>query len=236
MSLAAITADLETHWNRQLRRHHPTRRWHAADPVVPADPAELRRRLDDRLSPAGRDLLARIVTLATGGDHDAALVATLALLGRIVRCEQRFTPSNSVHCVDYRTFAAAVWEAVVTEARPERRWLAEAIAQRAWRSVRKDICPYREAPALDWRADTGSSSAPVDDTAISHVAVGTLLDQLVAAGALNPRGRRIVEHLAAGGDGLRRDPRRGPRAAATERLRTVRPLRADARVRLALTA
>lgn len=235
MSLASITADLETHWNRRVRRSQPTGRWHSSDPAVPADPTELRRRLDARLSPAGRDLLARVVTLATVGDHDAALIATLTLLGRIVRCEQRFTPTNSVHCVDYETFAAAVWEAVVTEARPDRPWLAEAIAQRAWRSVRKDTCPYREQPALD--AHVADRSGPrVEEVATSHVVVDTLLDQLVADGSLNARGRRIVEHLAAGGDGLRRDPRRGPRAAATERLRTVRPLRADARVRLALTA
>lgn len=236
MSLAAITADLETDWARRLRRDHPTRRWHAADAAVPADPVELRRRLDDRLSPAGRDLLGRIVTLAVDGDHDASLIATLTLLGRIVRCEQRFTPSMSAHCVDYRTFAAAVWEAVVTEPRPQRRWLAEAIAQRAWRSVRKDTCPYREQPTVEFRTQrTERGGVRVDEQATSQVALDALLDELVTDGSLNARGRRIVEHLAAGGDGLRRSPGRGPRAAATERLRTVRPLRHPA-VRLALTA
>lgn len=234
MSLTAITADLETDWARRVRRHHPTRRWHHADPAIPADPVELRRRLDDRLSPAGRELLGRIVTLATGGDHDAALVATLTLLTRVVRCEQRFTPSTSVHCVDYRSFAAAIWEAVVTERRPDRRWLAEAIAQRAWRSVRKDTCPYREQPTVEFRT-IAATSGSVDEHATSRAAVDALLDQLVADGRLNARGRHIVEHLAVGGDGLRHVPGRGPRAAATERLRTVRPLR-DPGVRLALTA
>lgn len=233
MSLAHITTQLETDWCRRLRRHYPTQRWHATDPAIPADPAELRRRLDDRLSATGRDLLARIVTRAVAGDHDAALIATITLLGRIVRCEQRFTPSRSVHCVDYETFAAAIWEAVVTEARPDRPWLSEAIAQRAWRSVRKDARPARETCGTDLQLV--DRAARVDDAATSACVVDVLLDGLVATGQLNAKGRRIVEHLAAGGDGLRRDPRRGPRAAATERLRTVRPLRTTA-VRLALSA
>ena len=87
MSLVTITADLEAQWQRTVRRHQPTIRWAAADPAIPADAAQLRARLADHFGTVGRDLLRRIVTLAADGDHDAALAATLTVLGRLVRWE-----------------------------------------------------------------------------------------------------------------------------------------------------
>ncbi|HYU65142.1 MAG TPA: hypothetical protein VEK09_00180 [Jatrophihabitantaceae bacterium] len=254
MSLTAITADLEAQWRRTVRRNQPTIRWATVDPHIPADADELRRQLVDCFSPNGRDLLRRVVTLAAAGDHDAALAATLTVLARLVRWEApQHRRRNSTVEVEHDALAASVWEAIVTERRPERPFLRERIEQVAWGAVKKPVIRSRREPASARVAEeepaahiahaAGSRRDPahrdgrlrrVEGEALSAVTIETLLDRLAAAGRLSANARTILENVAAGGDGLRHDPSRGPRAAATERLRLITRLRHDPRVRAAL--
>jgi hypothetical protein len=246
MSLVTITADLEAQWQRTVRRHQPTIGWAAADPEIPADAAELRARLADHFGTVGRDLLRRIVTLAAAGDHDAALAATLTVLGRLVRWEPAaHKRRNSTIEIEHDALAAAVWEAVVTDRRPERPFLRERIEQIAWAAVKKPVIRSRREPASQRLVEDnntvrpnhhhrGSSDRGVEGDAISAVTIAGMLDRLEKAGRLTPTARRIIENLAAGGDGLRNTPARGPRAPATERLRVVTRLRSDPRVRQGL--
>jgi hypothetical protein len=257
MSLAQITAELEAQWNRCLREHHPTQRWAETDPAIPTDPGALRRQLDKCYNPDGRALLARLVKLAAGGDDDAALAATLTVLTRLVRWEP---PPHLARCsttaIEHDALAAAVWEAIVTERRPERPFLRERIEQIAWRAVKKPVLQSQhELAAADPEQLIGSGPGRpgtrqhlgghrhrrvADETFTNQVAatmtIDTLLDQLTAEGRLTATARRIVEDLAAGGDGKRHDPTRGPRAAATQRLHVVTRLGSDHLVRAALHA
>jgi hypothetical protein len=238
MSLHSVTTTLELTWQRAVRRHHPSVRWAEADPAIPAEPAELRRRLAAVFSADGRDLLARIVRLAAGGDEHAALAATLTVLDRQVRWETRLATArvSTVH-VEHDVLAAAVWEAVVTEQRPERPFLHERLVQVAWRAARKPVKQAQRSLAVcgDVLERTVASGEDVAVAVATSVTITTLLDQLSAEGRLTGRGRGIVENLAAGGTGLRHDRPRRRRSAATERLRVVRRLRSD-RVRAALAA
>jgi hypothetical protein len=257
MSLAQITAELEAQWNRSVRQHHPTQRWAETDPAIPADPGALRRQLNNCYNPDGRALLARLVKLAAAGNDDAALAATLTVLTRIVRWEP---PPHLARCsttaIEHDALAAAVWEAIVTERRPERPFLRERVEQIAWHTVKKPVLrSQREIAAADPEQLIGSGAArpgtrrhrrghghrPSADEiftneVVATATIDTLLDQLTAEGRLTAIARCIVENLAAGGDGRRNDPNRGPRAAATERLRIVTRLRSDPRVRQALLA
>jgi hypothetical protein len=255
MSLAQITAELEAQWNRCVRKHHPTQRWAETDPAIPTDPGALRRQLDNCYNPLGRALLARLVTLAAAGDDAAALAATLTVLTRIVRWEP---PAHLARCsttaIEHDALATSVWEAIVTERRPERPFLRERIEQVAWRAVKTPVLrSQREITAADPEQLAGSGASrpgtrrqrtghrtATNESFTTEVAatatIATLLDQLTAEGRLTATARRIVENLAAGGDGKRHDPNRTPRAAATERLRVVTRLRSDPRVREALLA
>ena len=229
MSLAQITAELEAQWNRSVRLHHPTQRWAETDPAIPTDPGALRRQLDNCYNPLGRALLARLVRLAAGGDDDAALAATLTVLIRMVRWEP---PPHLARCsttaIEHDALAAAVWEAIVTERRPERPFLRERIEQIAWGAVKKPVRrSQREIAAADPEQLIGSGAARpgtrrhrgghrtgADEIFTNEIAatatIDTLLDQLTAEGRLTAIARCIVENLAAGGDGRRNDPNRGP--------------------------
>lgn len=263
MSLAAVTSELEAHWQRTVRRHDPAARWSAQDPLVPADSVELRRRLDDRFSNVGRDLLARIVRLAGGGDRDAALAATLTIVRGMVTWEKRGAERglrNSTHHVQHDALAGAAWEAVVTEQRPDRPHLYEALVQKAWRVVRRPVrastnepatlAAYtqdhtdpradreisRESPSYSRRVRRASTTVEqwTESVALSAATVDELLGQLVTHGCLNAKARTILANIAAGGDGLRHQPGRCDRAAATERRRLLNRLRSVTGIRDAL--
>lgn len=238
MTLAAITRDLDAQWRRSVRRHQPTHRWAASDRAIPADPAEFTTRLADCFSPGGRDLLARIVALATDGDHDAALAATVMILKRTVRWEPGGDKRrvSSIY-VEHDALAASVWEAVVSERRPERPFLRERLEQVAWAAVRRPAIRARRDHSGDAHGLSAEASATpgdaVEEPAATAVDLDALLDRLQSAGRLSETGRRIIDNIAAGGAGLRHNPHRGPRAAPTERLRVMRKLR-DRQVHAAL--
>ena len=97
---------------------------------------------------------------------------------------------------------------------PDRRWLAEAIA-RARRSVRKDTCPYREQPTVEFRT-IAATSGSVDEHATSRAAVD-VARPAVADGRLNAPAATSSNTSPSAATGCAvpgRGPRRPPNGSA----------------------
>ena len=132
MSLATTAAQLEDVWQQQTRHNPPTDRWAREHPALAGSLDDIRARLADRDRSRSGPTLAALVKLATGGDRDAALLVTLALLPRMVAAETR----RAGRAGGYDELASHLWEAVVTATNPHTKCLREYLERNAWRRHR----------------------------------------------------------------------------------------------------
>lgn len=246
MSLTTVTTTLDATWTRRLRQHNPQQRWARRHPALGGDLAALRQQLADWASPRGRARLAELVDLARSGDHDAAVLATLTILPTFVererRCVSRRQPANHSHIHDYDTLAGAVWEALLTSRSYKPAHLREDITRQAWLIARRrtlapgneitdnHACHHDRTDTVHGQRGTNSTNHPGDvcDIAISNVTITALLDRLSVAGRLSQRGRRVLQSIAAGGDGRpNQTPPQPGRADAQYRLRLLNALRLE---------
>ena len=232
VSLAATAARLERHWSLEERRRPPWRRWADTHPVLTISPGEIRGRLTDRDRTVSGPVLAALVELAGGGDHQAALLVTLALLPRMVRAEAERT-SRRGSDDSYEQLAGLLWEAVVTASNPQVAALRESIERNVWR---RKWSGERPVPAgrldLD-RAGLAAASGDQAEAAVACLHLRCVLGQLEADGAITATTRRVLAQLAAGTDG---GHDRSAGAARKQRWRTIRRVRANPAVVEALTA
>jgi hypothetical protein len=225
MTYTEIVTAMRADWNYNNRDNGITRRWNLNDPQIPPRGERLLDTLTRTRSPEGRALLARLVHLATAGDHDAACVATLTILHRKAdRC--RSDGPDYVYRSDADGLPGAIWLAIINEPRPDRPYLRETIERRAWDQLRKANRDYRTITLTDDNA-AARAFGDVANQATDSVAFTQLLDQLEQIGRLTPLCRPIIEHLAADTDIGTLDPdhRLAARTLATRRRRTLQRLR-----------
>jgi hypothetical protein len=198
--LADLARRLDRDWQRSLRADPPRQRWARQHPSLDVDPAELRRWISTR-DDTSREPLGRLVELATAGDRSAALLVTLALLPRMVEVERRrHNPArhSETYASGYAPLAGTLWEAIVTTADPQSRWLREDIERRAWRGLYRGHTRNAERNSPDVDGVRLKSSADFSGEVVSRVSIDQTLERLSRCGRLDPGGRRILERIAAG--------------------------------------
>jgi len=227
VSLATTTNRLEASWTVDQRRNPPWPRWAEQQPALRLPPVTIRERLADRDREVSGPILAALVRLATGGDHQAANLVTLSLLPRMVRAEQRRTDNDS-----YDQLAGLLWEAIVTVTNPDTPSLRETIERNAWRRKRRVDQPLRGVRA-DFDGPVRHCHRTLDD-GINAVHLRADLRRLQCAGTISAPTRQLLEQLADDDQ----PPTSGPNyeAARKKRWRTLSQLRNTSALRELLTA
>jgi hypothetical protein len=234
VSLAATAARLERHWSREERRRSPWRRWAATHPALSATPDEIRARLAERERTVSGPVLAALVELAGGGDHQAALLVTLTLLPRMVRAEAQSSRDRGGD--SYEQLAGLLWEAVVTASNPGVATLRESIERNVWRRKWRGERPVCAVELDVDRAGLPAASADHADDVVAAHHLAVVLSRLEAEGEITAATRRVLDQLAAGTEPAEATDDRTAGAARKQRWRTIARARANPAVIEALTA
>ncbi len=185
----ATTADtLRASFDRRARHHPIRKRWAADDPVLDLPTDQLIARLRRRREPEGRASLAALVRLVRGGDADAALLATIALLPAMF-------PRL---CDDMRNEAVSVlYETITKTPNPEIASLWESIQRTTYRRL---WAHSRQRTRLLYGTEFPESSArdtPSSCGSLKWIELTASIDQMCRDGEITATTRMVLERIAA---------------------------------------